>query len=207
MRLYRKRKMQKEDIQKTLENKLAPVYKARVELVKQTDEGYFSSAAGEAELLNMALISQYVKKLNSDDELKKIHDNYFSTLFFHENQESLLAPLRQAGWNIDFNQQNFRRLIHHFAEDAGVDEFYNAMEEIPVQKAPINRHGDVKNWEEMKHSQVLTASIGSYYLNGEWQPVRKIEQNKINSYCNERLVQVVHKNLNIVFTQKRQYNY
>lgn len=199
--------MQKEDIQKILESKLAPVYKARVELVKQTDEGYFSSAAGEAELLNMALISQYVKKLNSDDELKKIHDNYFSTLFFHENQESLLAPLRQAGWNIDFNQQNFRRLIHHFAEDAGVDEFYNAMEGIPVQKAPISRHGDVKNWEEMKHSQVLSAPVGSYYSSGELQPLKHISQHQIDTYCMESMAKAVRKNLNIISTKRCQYDY
>ena len=202
-----KRKIQKEDIYSLLKSKLAPVYQARVDLVEKADSQYFSSPAGQAELLNMALISQYVKKLSSDDELKRIHDNYFSTLFFHENQENFLGPLRNAHWNIDFNQQNFRRLIHNFAEDAGVDEFYNAMEEIPVQKAPINRHGDVKNWEEMKHSQVLTAPICSYYLDGEWQPVRKIEQNQIDTYCNERLAQVVRKNLNIIFNQKHQYNH
>jgi len=190
-----------------LKSKLAPVYQARVELIEKTDSQYFSSDEGQAELLNMALISQYVKKLPSDIELKKIHDDYFSTVFFHDNQEHLLAPLRQAGWNIDFNQMNFRRLIHHFAEDVGVDEFYNAMEEIPAQKAPINRHGDVKNWEEMKHSQVLTEPIGSYYLDGQWQPVREISKNLIDSYCHERLSEVVRKNLNIVFAQKRQYNY
>lgn len=201
------RKLQKENTYSLLKSKLAPVYQARVDIVEKADPQYFSSSVGQAELLNMALISQYVKKLSSDYELKKIHDDYFSTLCFHENQEDFLAPLRNAHWNIDFNQQNFRRLVHTFAEDAGVDEFYNAMEEIPPQKAPINHHGDIKNWEEMKHSQVLAAPIRSYYLNGERQPVRKIEQHRIDSYCNERLVQVVRKNLNIIFNQKHQYNH
>lgn len=179
--------MQKEDIHNILKNKLAPVYQARFDLVNQADDRYFKSATGEAELLNMALVSLYVKKLSSDDELKRIHDDYFSTMFFHDNQESLLAPLRRSSWNIDFNQQNFHRLVHHFAEDAGVDGFYNALNELPSFKAPITRFGEVKNWEEMKHSQVLSAPISAYYFNGNDYPVQHITQEQVDSFCAKRL--------------------
>ena len=177
----------KENIRTSLKNMLAPVYRKRFDLVEQTDSGYFKSATGEAELLNMALISQYVKKLSSDYELKRIHDDYFSTMFFHENQENFLAPLRMSGWNIDFNQQNFRSLVHNFAEDAGVDEFYNSIEKIPSHKAPIDRFGEIKNWEDMKHSQILSAPIHSYYAHGEFHGAQDISQQQINSYCDKHL--------------------
>ena len=180
-------KMQKEEIHNILKNKLAPIYLARFDIVSQTDDKYFQSATGEAELLNMALISQYVKKLSSDDELKRIHDDYFSTMFFYDNQESLLAPIRKSSWNIDFNQQNFHRLLHHFAEDAGVDKFYNALNEVPPSRAPITRFGEVKNWDEMKHSQVLSASIGAYYFNGDSYPVQHVTQENIDLYCAKQL--------------------
>lgn len=200
--------MQKESIYQVLRDKLAPVYQARVELVEKTDSQFFASATGQAELLNMALISQYMKKLSSDRELKRIHDEYFSTMFFHENQESLLAPLRTAGWNIDFNQQNFRRLVHHFAEDVGLDEFYNAMEEIPAEKAPINRLGEIKNWAEMKHSQVLSAPIKAYYFNGEDYGMQHISQSLIDSYCDEHLpAKTAENHLNFAFALQRQKSY
>lgn len=175
--------MEKKRIYDIFKEKLAPIYKDRLELVNQIDDRYFQSATGEAELLNMVLISIYLKKLSSDDELRRLHDDYFSTMYFHEGQERQLAPLRKAGWNIDFNQQNFHRLLHRFAEDAGVDGFYNALNEIPVSKAPINRIGEVKDWEEMKHSQVLSAPINAYYFKGEAYSVQHIEQKQIDSYC------------------------
>ena len=198
--------MEKTKIRDILKKKLAPVYQARMELVDGVDSQYFSSASGEAELLNMALISMYMKELPSDDGLKKIHDESFFTACFHENQSPLLEVLRESGWNMDFSPQNFWRLVHNFAEDAGVDDFYNALEEIPLKKAPINRIGDIKNWEEMKHSQVLSAPVEPYYAHGVLQPLQHISQHQIDKYCMESMAKTLKRNMKIIFSQKPQYN-
>jgi len=173
----------KDDIRRLLMKGLAPVYQARVEIVNSIDSDYYQSATGEAELLNMALISSHVKKLPSTRDLKHIHDDYFSTTRFHEGKEKLRALLREKNWNIDFNQQSFRRLFHRFAEDAGVDDFYNAIERVEKERAPIDRFGNIKSWTEMKHSQVLSAPIPAYSFENDLRVVRKIDSLDVKSFC------------------------
>jgi len=178
--------MDKSQILQTLVEQLAPVFKARYELVNMVDSDFYRSAAGQAELLNMALISQEAKNFSDESVLKKHHDDYFSTMMFHTGKEDFLAPIRKAGWNIDFNQHDFRELIHHFAQDAGVDTFYNAVDLKPGQSAPINFKGEVKDWDEMKHSSILFSKIPHYWKNHESRAPQQIDALKIDSFCNKQ---------------------
>ncbi|MBQ7659797.1 MAG: hypothetical protein IJS26_03530 [Alphaproteobacteria bacterium] len=178
--------MDKAQILQTLVDQLAPVFKARYDFVNTIDADFYRSAVGQAELLNMALISQKAKNFSDESVLKKLHDDYFSTMFFHSDKEDFLAPIRQAGWNIDFNQHDFRKLIHHFAQDAGVDAFYNAVDLKPNQYAPINFRGEIKNWDEMKHSSILFSEIPHYWKNRQSHKPQQIDELKLADFCNNQ---------------------
>ena len=196
--------MNKNEIKQALIKSLAPIYKARVDFIDTIDPNFYRSSQGEAEILNMALISAHFKKLSSERELKRIHDDYFSTVRLREGKKKLLNLLRENNWNVDFDQHGFRKLIHHFAEDAGVDDFYNAIELTPKEKAPIDRFGNIKNWNEMQHSQVLSAPIKAYYFEDTSQSVRKISQDEVSAFCKKQSQSNVETKRSFTYTHNTQ---
>ena len=200
--MQKSNEINKKEIEKILIDKLCPVYQERFCLVQSIDSLFYHSTSGEAELLNMALISDFVKRLPSDMALKRIHDDYFSTLAIHSGCENFLRSIRKSGWNIDFNQQNFRRLIHYFAQDAGVDSFYNAIDSVDYKNAPIDRFGNIKNWEDMKHSQVLFADIPHYYINGTSHIKQRIAPEKVLNFCNQQKNKLAQTTLNINYANR-----
>lgn len=182
--------MLKETFEDKLYKMLMPAFRARYKIVQHFDSDFFKSDVGKTELLSMALISHrirnhHVKAPINKEQLDEIYTNEGSPDLFYERGSYILSLAHTFEYPVDYERMNeqLMNLFENFAKDAGVDPLYNAFDMPEGVQARLNSNAYVLDWDLMKKSELLKASIPTYEIeNKEHQP-QKIPSQILNNFC------------------------
>ena len=179
--------MTQTDFLNELEQTLMPAFRARYDLVRQFDKNFFGDEVGKIDLMAMALISNRIRKHKQNAmSIHDVDDAYTheqnGDLFYKEGPH-LMSHAYLAEYPSDYDRitERLMKLFDCFAKDLGLDPIYAHFDKPSFVQPPFTANGIIRNFDDMKHSVLLSTEIPAYSLHSE----QTIPEKFIADFCEQ----------------------